>query len=51
VRPGIPDRWAAASAICQRVIGELYGDALDEQDSRWLEEWYKHVSAACGLDL
>jgi len=51
VRPGIPDRWAATSGICRRVDGDQYGDALDEQNPRWLEERYKHVSAACGLDL
>jgi|SRR5271157_798597 len=34
----------------QRVIGDHYWDALDEQNPNWLEERYEHVSMACGLD-
>jgi hypothetical protein len=41
--------WAIDHA--QRIIGDNYWDALDEQNPNWLEDRYEQVSAACGLDF
>jgi hypothetical protein len=41
--------WAIDHA--QRILGDNYWDALDEQNPSWLEDRFEQVSAACGLDL
>ncbi len=40
--------WAIDHA--QRILGDHYWSALDEQNETWLEDRYELVSKACGLD-
>ena len=40
--------WAIDHA--QRIIGDYYWDAMDEQNCLWLEDRFEQVSAACGLE-